>query len=165
MLISLFKITPWLVNMLKIELTETSTLENASEIITSIKEFKKKGLTFILDDYGTRHASLEYLKKLPFDEFKVDRSFMMNAVSDSDSKAIIQHAREIGNQLNLAITAEGIENKEILALAQEYNFDYAQGYYFSPAVSSKNIKKYIEQHGFDARKYFNEDKVKLTEET
>ena len=154
-LISLLKTSPWLANVLRIELTETSTLENVIDIVSSIKEFRKKGLIFILDDYGTRHASLEYLKKLPFNEFKVDRSFMINAVSDNDSKAIVKHAREIAHQLSLAITAEGIENKEILDLAQECKFDFGQGYYFSPAINVENIQSHIEQHGMDGNAFLN----------
>ena len=152
---SILKTSPWIAEMLKIELTETSTIENASEITSSIKKYRKAGLIFSLDDYGTRRASLEYLKKLPFDEVKIDHSFMMNAISDKDSKAIILHAREIAHQLNLSITAEGIENKEILSLAKECKFDYGQGYYFSPAVSAQNIESFVKQHGMDAKAYLN----------
>ena len=69
--------------------------------------YKKRGLSFSLDDYGTKHASLEYLKRLPFDELKIDQSFMANAATDEDSRAIIQHAQEIAKQLKLSTTAEG----------------------------------------------------------
>ena len=109
----------WLYKLLKIELTETSSIDNAAEILFAMKKYGKQGLIFSLDDYGTKHASLEYLKKLPFNELKIDQSFMLNATNDEDSRAIILHAKEIAQQLGLTATAEGIESKEVLALAQE----------------------------------------------
>ena len=102
-------------------------------------EYKKQGLSFSLDDYGTKHASLEYLKRLPFDELKIDQSFMVNAATDEDSRAIIQHAKEIAQQLKLTTTAEGIESKEVLEIAKDYGINNGQGYYFSSAVHSDEL--------------------------
>lgn len=131
----------WLTKMLKIELTETSSIENIDEIRNAMLTYKKRGLTFSLDDYGTKHASLEYLKKLPFDELKIDQSFMINAATDEDSRAIIQHAKEIAQQLKLTTTAEGIESKEVLDIAIGYGIDNGQGYHFSKALSDNDIIK------------------------
>ena len=155
---TLLKNDAWLANMLKIELTETSTIDNANEVIAVMKHYKKLGIVFSLDDYGTRHASLEYLKKLPLDELKIDQSFMVNSTTDEDSKAIIIHAREIAQQLGLTTTAEGIESQEVLALAQEYKLDYGQGYYFSPAITAKNLEGYIQKHGLNAAMFIQDTK-------
>lgn len=147
------KAKPWIGKLLKIELTETSTLDDENEVFACIKKYQSNGIRFSLDDYGTKHASLEYLKKLPFDEFKVDRSFMINAVSDNDSRTIVYHAIEIAEQLNLAVAAEGIENQEVLNFARECNFNLVQGYYFSPAKTAKSIEEYVNQNGMDAHPY------------
>lgn len=133
----------WLPRSLKIELTETSSIENADEIHASMLNYKKLGLLFSLDDYGTKHASLEYLKKLPFDELKIDQSFMINAATDEDSRAIILHAKEIAQQLKLTTTAEGIETKEVLEIALEYGIDAGQGYYFNPALTQNEFETAI----------------------
>ena len=134
---------PWLTGALKIELTETSSINNVEEIRNSMITYKKMGIAFSLDDYGTKHASLEYLKKLPFDELKIDQSFMINAESDQDSRAIIKHAKDIAEQLRLTTTAEGIETLEVLKIAKEYGIDKGQGYYFSSAIPAGKLKKKI----------------------
>ncbi len=134
---------PWLTGALKIELTETSSINNVEEIRNSMITYKKMGIAFSLDDYGTKHASLEYLKKLPFDELKIDQSFMINAESDQDSRAIIKHAKDIAEQLRLTTTAEGIETLEVLEIAKEYGIDKGQGYYFSSAIPAGKLKKKI----------------------
>ncbi len=132
---------PWLTKVLKIELTETSSIDDIEGIRDAMRTYKKLGLLFSLDDYGTKHASLEYLKKLPFDELKIDQSFMINASTDDDSRAIIQHAKDIAQQLKLTTTAEGIERKEVLEIAKNYGIDNGQGYYFSSAIPSDELIK------------------------
>ena len=140
---ALIKNHSWITRMLKIELTETSSIDNVDTIHASMTEYKKLGLLFSLDDYGTKHASLEYLKRLPFDELKIDQSFMVNATTDEDSRAIIQHAKEIAQQLKLTTTAEGIESEEVLMIAKDYGINNGQGYYFSPAVLADMLSNKI----------------------
>ncbi len=140
---ALIKNHTWITKMLKIELTETSSIDDVGAIHAAMTEYKKLGLSFSLDDYGTRHASLEYLKRLPFDELKIDQSFMVNAATDEDSKAIIQHAKEIAQQMKLTTTAEGIESKEVLEIAKDYGINNGQGYYFSPAIQADKLKKSV----------------------
>ena len=129
----------WLAKMLKIELTETSRIDNIEKMHSVMVKYNKCGLSFSLDDYGTKHASLEYLKKLPFNELKIDQTFMINAAIDEDSKAIVQHAKEIADQLNLSTIAEGIESEAVLEIAKECGIKNGQGFYFSPAVSEKKV--------------------------
>ncbi len=140
---TLIKNHTWLTKMLKIELTETSSIDHVDEINESMLKYKKLGLTFSLDDYGTKHASLEYLKKLPFDELKIDQSFMVNAATDVDSRAIIQHAKEIALQLKLTTTAEGIESEKVLEIAKEHGINNGQGYYFSAAMNAIDLESEI----------------------
>ncbi len=150
---ALLKAHPWAGMLLKIELTETSILNDEKEASACIRKFQNQGLRFSLDDYGTQHASLEYLKKLPFDELKVDRSFMIKAVSDNESKAIVLHAIDIAEQLKLSITAEGVENSEVLEFAEQCEFDLVQGYYFSAAISAQKIAEYVKLNGMNAEQF------------
>ncbi|MBT8125109.1 MAG: GGDEF domain-containing phosphodiesterase, partial [Gammaproteobacteria bacterium] len=136
---TLIKSKPWIARIFKIELTETSRIDNIDAIHAAMTEYKKQGLSFSLDDYGTKHASLEYLKRLPFDELKIDQSFMVNAATDEDSRAIIKHAKEIAQQLKLTTTAEGIESEEVLELAKDYGISNGQGYYFGSAVHADKL--------------------------
>ena len=140
---ALVKNQPWIARTLKIELTETSRIDNIDAIHEAMTEYKKQGLSFSLDDYGTKHASLEYLKRLPFDELKIDQSFMVNASTDEDSRAIIEHAKDIAQQLKLTTTAEGIESQEVVEIAKDYGINNGQGYYFSSAVHADEIKKNV----------------------
>ena len=133
----------WLSALLKIELTETSSIDNVDDVLLAMSKYKNLGIKFSLDDYGTKHASLEYLHKLPFDELKVDQFFMANATNDNNCQAIIQHGKDIADQLQLICTAEGIENEEILSIAKKYKIDNGQGYYFSPALTEDKFEKYI----------------------
>ena len=133
----------WLAKKLKIELTETSSIDQLDDIYEAMLNYKRRGISFSLDDYGTKHASLEYLKHLPFDELKIDQSFMANAVTDKDSQAIIQHAQEIAKQLKLTTTAEGVENEEVLKIAKEYGINNGQGYHFNSALEAQIIEKLI----------------------
>ena len=134
---------PWVASRIKIELTETSIIENERIIVDAMQDYKKAGVRFSLDDYGTKHASLEYLKKLPFDDLKIDQSFMVNAASDKESQTIIRHAKEIAQQLGISTTAEGIENKEILDVANQNGIDFGQGFHFMQAVTESEIEEYI----------------------
>jgi len=137
---TLIKNKSWIARMLKIELTETSRIDNVDAIRAAMTKYKKDGLSFSLDDYGTKHASLEYLKRLPFDELKIDQSFMVNAATDEDSRVIIQHVKEIAQQMKLTTTAEGIESEEVLEIAKEYKINNGQGYYFSSAIDKEKLE-------------------------
>ena len=133
----------WLAERIKIELTETSSIEHIDQVHEAMTLYKKLGLSFSLDDYGTKHASLEYLHKLPFDELKIDQLFMANATSDENSQAIIQHARDIAEQLKLSTTAEGIENEEVFKIAKQFGIHNGQGFYFSEAQMPQALEKQI----------------------
>jgi EAL domain-containing protein (putative c-di-GMP-specific phosphodiesterase class I) len=137
---TLIKNKSWIARMLKIELTETSRIDNVDAIRAAMTKYKKDGLSFSLDDYGTKHASLEYLKRLPFDELKIDQSFMVNAATDEDSRVIIKHVNEIAQQMKLTTTAEGIESEEVLKIAKEYKINNGQGYYFSSAIDKEKLE-------------------------
>jgi diguanylate cyclase (GGDEF)-like protein/PAS domain S-box-containing protein len=94
---------------LKLELTETSVLENVDDSIAKMNLLKTKGVTFALDDFGTGYSSLAYLKQLPLDMLKIDRSFVMDLLTNPNDAAIARTIISLGRTLGLRVLAEGVE--------------------------------------------------------
>ena len=89
------------------------------------------GLRIAIDDYGTGYCALAYLRDLPVDELKIDRSFVAHVATDHRSAAIVRSTVELAHALGLKVVAEGIEDRQALAAVAGFGCDYAQGYYFS----------------------------------
>ena len=97
---------------LKLELTESMLLENVENVIAKMSALKAYGLRFSLDDFGTGYSSLYYLKRLPLDQLKIDRSFVQDILVDETSGAIAQAIVSLSRALGLAVIAEGVETEE-----------------------------------------------------
>lgn len=110
------------------EITETSAIQNLSKAVYFIRELKKAGCLFSLDDFGSGLSSFGYLKNLPVDFLKIDGSFVKDIVEDPIDRSMVKAINEIGHTLQLQTIAEFVENQEILALLADIGVDYAQGY-------------------------------------
>src|SRR5208337_5361809 len=97
---------------LRLELTESMLVDNLEDIIAKMTELKSHGLRFSLDDFGTGYSSLTYLKRLPLDRLKIDRSFVRDILVDASSGAIAQTILSLGRAMGISVIAEGIETKE-----------------------------------------------------
>ncbi|MEJ5975616.1 EAL domain-containing protein [Novosphingobium sp. PS1R-30] len=115
---------------LEIEITESCLHENVAEVRTLVTSLKNQGIRISLDDFGTGYSSLAQLRSLPFDRIKIDRMFVTNLTEDSDSAAIVDAVTRLGKDLGLPVTAEGIENKEILARLMQYGDIKGQGFLY-----------------------------------
>lgn len=125
---------------LKIELTESSIIENENLASTIFESLRNKGVHFCMDDFGTGFSSISYLRKLNFDMLKIDRSFVMDIMEDDGSKKIVQTIINLGKNLGISVTAEGVETKEQANKLKEMGCQYAQGYYFAkPMLKSEVI--------------------------
>ncbi|MET3108556.1 diguanylate cyclase (GGDEF)-like protein [Oxalobacteraceae bacterium GrIS 2.11] len=113
-----FEITPAL---LKLELTESLMLKDIEDTISTMKALKKLGVQLSLDDFGTGYSSLQYLKLLPFDQVKIDRSFVRDITTDPNDAAIVQTIIAMADTLGLAIIAEGVETED------QYDFLLSKG--------------------------------------
>jgi len=125
---------------LEIEVTESCLLENIGLVHSLITSLKNQGVTVSLDDFGTGYSSLSQLRSLPFDRIKIDRSFVINLLEDKDSATIVQSIIALGEGLGLPITAEGIENEEVLTELRKYGKFKGQGYLYGfpkPAESTE----------------------------
>ena len=130
---------------LKIEITETASIDNFKELINFIKLISAKGVLFSIDDFGTRYSSMEYMQRLPVHEVKIDKSFVLGALNDPSSEKIVKSVIQLAHGLNLSVTAEGVENEEILNLLRSWQCDQAQGFYFAQAMSPDKFELYFKK--------------------
>ena len=95
-----------------------------------LTSLKNQGIRVSLDDFGTGYSSLSQLRTLPFDQIKIDRSFIMSMQDSTDSETIVKAIAALGNGLNLPITAEGIENDAVLEKLRQFGRIKGQGYLY-----------------------------------
>ncbi len=130
---------------LKIEITETSLIEDADENIEILNDLKEMGLTLSIDDFGTGYSSLSYLKMLPVDELKVDRRFINDITVDRDDREITAAVIAMAHNLQLKVVAEGIEDAQQLDFLRRNHCDIGQGYLFSKPVPLETILKMLDE--------------------
>ena len=116
---------------LKIELTESVVLDNVEDTIAKMQALKRLGVGFSMDDFGVGYSSLSYLKRLPLDQLKIDRSFVRDIVSDADDAAIVQAIIGLGQTLRLTVIAEGVESEAQREFLAQHGCPAFQGYLFS----------------------------------
>lgn len=129
---------------LKLELTETTPVSGLVALDT-LFTLRELGVHIVMDDFGTGHAVLACLSRLPVDGFKIDRVFLNNIVSNGYNRVIVKTLFSIGRSLGMDVVAEGVETLEQLNVLTRLGCELAQGFYFSPPVSpSECLRKLIE---------------------
>ncbi|MCW6512428.1 putative bifunctional diguanylate cyclase/phosphodiesterase [Lichenifustis flavocetrariae] len=116
---------------LKLEITEGTIMLDVEATISTLSRLKAIGIKLAVDDFGTGYSSLAYLKRLPLDVLKIDRSFIKGIAENAEDKAIVQAILLLAKSLNLEVTAEGIENAEQAAMLNSWQCERGQGYYFA----------------------------------
>jgi diguanylate cyclase (GGDEF)-like protein/PAS domain S-box-containing protein len=116
---------------LKLELTESLLVDNMEETIVKMGALKARGIGFSLDDFGTGYSSLAYLKRLPLDEIKIDQSFVRDVLSDPNDASIAHSILALGQSLNLAVVAEGVETEAQHAFLADHGCQAYQGFLFN----------------------------------
>jgi EAL domain-containing protein (putative c-di-GMP-specific phosphodiesterase class I) len=116
---------------LKLELTESMLVDNMEDVIVKITDLKSHGIGFSLDDFGTGYSSLAYLKRLPLDQLKIDRSFVRDIIENLGSRAIAQSIISLGRAMCLEVIAEGVETEEQRDCLIQLGCQTFQGYLFS----------------------------------
>lgn len=124
---------------LTLELTESSVLERVDEAISRMKELRKMGVQFSLDDFGTGFSSLSYLKLLPLDQVKIDQSFVRDISYDNDDAAIVRAILAMSQSLDLEVIAEGVETIEQKDFLLKYGCTLFQGYFYGRPVPIKSF--------------------------
>lgn len=124
---------------IEFEITESAIMKNPSNSINVLKELKRIGFSISLDDFGTGYSSLNYLKIIPLDVVKIDKSFIDDIGIDNRNECIIEKIIELSHALNLKVVAEGVENKEQVEYLERVQCDILQGYYFSKPLEYNEL--------------------------
>lgn len=128
---------------IEIEITETALMQDQDRALLALRELYEAGIHIYIDDFGTGFSSLGYLKKLPIHAIKIDKSFVVDLVRNSDSEAIVRSTIGLAHNLGLEIVAEGVETREIWDRLTEYNCDQAQGSFFAQALTPAQYEKAV----------------------
>ena len=122
-------------HLITFEITERIGLNDSSQaILDTLTRLRLKGFSLSIDDFGTGYSSLSQLNQLPFNEIKIDKSFVFHLLSSPISKAIVESSISLARQLNVRCVAEGVETAEIEAALSRMGCDIAQGYFYSKAL-------------------------------
>ena len=132
---------------LRFEITETAMMSDPSRTIPVLEDLNTMGVGLSLDDFGTGHSSLSYLKGLPVDELKVDRSFVRDMASDEGDSLIVRSTVELGRSLGLRVVAEGVEDEGVWDLLTEVGCDLAQGFLLLRPVAATELAGWLQ--GYD----------------
>jgi len=128
---------------LRLELTESILVENIEEVIAKMTQLRLHGLRFSLDDFGTGYSSLAYLKRLPLDCLKIDRSFVRDILIDSSSGAIAQTIISLGRAMAMSVIAEGVETEEQRSSLAALGCHAFQGFLFSRPVPLEQFESML----------------------
>jgi EAL domain-containing protein (putative c-di-GMP-specific phosphodiesterase class I) len=116
--------------LLKLELTESAVLGDIEDTIIKMEKIRQLGIHFAMDDFGTGYSSLQYLKRLPFDQVKIDRSFIRDITRDANDAAIVQAVIAMTQVLGIEVIAEGVESNAQSEFLREKGCCLYQGYLF-----------------------------------
>ncbi len=128
---------------LELEITETAAVDDVEYTVRTLEKLKKYGISFSLDDFGTGYSSMNYLRQLPVDNLKIDKSFMDSAVFDGNDRKIVESIIQLAKVLNIAVTAEGVEASEQEKLLKDLNCNRAQGFLYSRPVPAPAAMRLI----------------------
>lgn len=132
-------------NRLEVEITESSLFKNLSLAQSIVGSLKNQGIQIALDDFGTGYSSLAHLRALPFDRIKIDRSFVSSMLENAESAAIVSAIAGLGASLDVPITAEGIEDDQIIGKLRALGCTKGQGWYFGQPMNIDQARTLLAQ--------------------
>ena len=130
---------------LELEITESAVMADPDRAIAVLTRLRALGVTLSLDDFGTGYSSMAYLKDLPVQELKIDRSFITNMTVDSTGTSIVRSCVDLARSLRLTVVAEGVETAAVWDQLTELGCDFAQGYYLTPALPPDDMQAWISE--------------------
>jgi diguanylate cyclase (GGDEF)-like protein len=129
---------------LVLEITESAIMKDAAYATRILADLKRRGVCLAIDDFGTGYSSLAHLKRLPVDELKIDKSFVLNLTeSASDDLVIVRSTIELGHNMGLTVIAEGVETAESWRILKRLGCDMGQGYYMSPPLPVEKFNTWL----------------------
>ncbi len=137
-------------SFLRMELTENFLMSDSGRSNAVLDGISEVGISLSIDDFGTGYSSLGYLKRLPIDEIKIDRSFVMDMHADGDDYMIVRATVDLGKNLGLRVVAEGVEDRETFDRLADFGCDEAQGYYISRPMPLEEFDRWLSVRTPDA---------------
>jgi diguanylate cyclase (GGDEF)-like protein len=125
---------------LMLEITETAMMADPEHAIKTLSKLRQLGLKLSIDDYGTGFSSLSYIKQLPVDELKIDKSFVMDMTSNENDAIIVRSTIDLAHNLGLKVVAEGVDTQEKQELLEILDCDYMQGFHLGKPQDAQSIE-------------------------
>ena len=135
---------------LSLEITESVIMEDPKKALEVLTDISTLGIEISVDDFGTGYSSLGYLKKLPADELKIDKSFVMEMDRNPDDATIVRSTIDLAHNLGMRVVAEGVERPQVWAALQKLGCDYGQGYLFSRPIPAEEFGRWHQEGGWPA---------------
>jgi EAL domain-containing protein (putative c-di-GMP-specific phosphodiesterase class I) len=132
--------------VLQLELTETAVMDDIEHAITQLDELQQRGVTILLDDFGTGHSSLTYLARLPLTKVKIDKSFITNLGQSSANRTVTDAMVALAHSLGLDVVTEGIETEEVLDYVRALGCQEGQGFYLGKPMSGEAFETWYQNH-------------------
>ena len=132
------------VEWLKLEITENQMMRDPVKSIEILQTLNNMGIHIAIDDFGTGYSSLTYLKRLPVETLKIDRSFIKDLPKDEEDRAISKAIIALAESLNLSLVAEGVETSEQMEYLMDNGCHIIQGYYYSKPIDKVGMTAYLQ---------------------
>jgi diguanylate cyclase (GGDEF)-like protein len=136
---------------LVLEITESTIMADPNRAIAVLRRLSDFGVALSIDDFGTGYSSLAYLKRLPVDEVKVDRSFVMNMATDTDDAVIVRSTVDLARNLGLRVVAEGVEDNATWDHLRLLGCDAVQGYYLAKPMPATQVVRWLASYQRETR--------------
>ena len=131
---------------LTLEITEGALIVDFEQATARLARLRELGVRISIDDFGTGYSSLSYFKKIPADELKIDKSFVMRMLSDEADQRLVETIITLARHFRLDVVAEGVGDQATLDLLARMGCDYAQGYLFAPALSAEQLGVWLRRN-------------------
>jgi diguanylate cyclase (GGDEF)-like protein len=128
-----------------LEITESAVMANPSDGLAILTELDRMGVTLSIDDFGTGYSSLAYLKGLPVDELKIDKSFVMDMVENENDAVIVRSTIDLAHNLGLKVTAEGVETRDAWHILGMLGCDCSQGYFMGRPMPAEKLEAWLRE--------------------
>ena len=129
--------------LLELEITESMVMVDPDRALQVLRRLHEAGIRLSVDDFGTGHSSMAYLKELPVDELKIDRSFVQEMTRNGGDAVLVQSAIALGHNLGLSVVAEGVENADILAALDRLGCDVVQGFHLGRPMPAEEVATWL----------------------
>ncbi|ADJ29520.1 putative bifunctional diguanylate cyclase/phosphodiesterase [Nitrosococcus watsonii] len=128
-----------------LEVTESAVMTDPKRSLETLQHLSNLGVKLAIDDFGTGYSSLAYLKNMPVNELKIDKSFVDEMAANQNDSLIVQAVTDLGHNFDLQVTAEGIEDQATLEGLRDIGCDYGQGYFLGRPMAPQNLENWMQE--------------------